>query len=94
MHLYYAETQSNILIIVIFLQPELENDISTMALAGQKSPELQQVSAPWVHLPTSYSPFCHPPSTGGQLKLLVTQTLANRLGDGLEKLHVGIQYGF
>ena len=26
----YTETQSNILIIVILLQPELENDISTL----------------------------------------------------------------
>ena len=37
------ETQSNILIIVILLQPELENDIFTPALAGQKPPELRLV---------------------------------------------------
>ena len=42
--LYYTETQSNILIIVILFQPELENDISTPAPAGQKPPELLQVS--------------------------------------------------
>ena len=37
--LYYTETQSNILIIVILLQQELENDVSIPALAGHKPPE-------------------------------------------------------
>ena len=41
--LYYTETQSNILIIVTLLQPELEKDISTPA--GQKLPEHRQVSS-------------------------------------------------
>ena len=47
--LYYTETQSNILIIVILLQPEQENDISTLAPAGQKPPELRQFSGPPMH---------------------------------------------
>ena len=43
--LYSTETQSNILIIVILLQPKLEIDISTWAPApvGQKQPELWHV---------------------------------------------------
>ena len=42
--LYYTETQSNVFIIVILLQAELENDISSPARAEQKPPELRQVS--------------------------------------------------
>ena len=41
--LYYIETQSNILIIVILLQPELENDISTLANTLSSNAILTQV---------------------------------------------------